>query len=93
MAALLKHPTKWQRRGRRPVVCALSKPACRSIGATLFSRRIRGDVLKLLFVLRAGGYNGSTYTLDYDPANDQLKGDCYQAVARQKFEVVFTRAQ
>jgi hypothetical protein len=47
--------------------------------------------LKLFFELRAGGYNGSTYTLTYDAASDQLKGVYYQAVARQKFEVVFNR--
>jgi len=52
-----------------------------------------GDALKLFFELRAGGYNGSTYTLNYDAASDQLKGVYYQAVARQKFEVVFVRAK
>ena len=52
-----------------------------------------GGALKLFFELRAGGYNGSTYTLNYDAASDQLKGVYYQAVARQKFEVVFTRAK
>ena len=52
-----------------------------------------GDTLKLFFELRAGGYNGSTYTLSYDAASDQLKGVYYQAVARQKFEVVFIRAK
>jgi hypothetical protein len=50
-----------------------------------------GSALKLFFELRAGGYNGSTYTLTYDAASDQLKGVYYQAVARQKFEVVFDR--
>jgi hypothetical protein len=52
-----------------------------------------GSALKLFFELRAGGYNGSTYTLSYDPASDQLKGVYYQAVAKQKFEVVFVRAK
>ena len=33
-----------------------------------------GDVLKLSFELRAGGYNGSTYKLRYDAANDRLTG-------------------
>jgi hypothetical protein len=50
-----------------------------------------GGSLKLLFELRAGGYNGSTYTLNYDPIRDQLKGVYYQAVAKQTFEVVFIR--
>jgi len=52
-----------------------------------------GGVIKLFFELRAGGYNGSTYTLSYDAATDQLKGVYYQAVARQKFDVVFARAK
>ena len=52
-----------------------------------------GDELKLFFELRAGGYNGSTYMLKYDAASDQLKGVYYQAVAKQKFEVVFVRVK
>ena len=52
-----------------------------------------GENLKLFFELRAGGYNGSTYTLTYDAASDQLKGEFYQAVAKQKFEVIFLRAK
>jgi len=52
-----------------------------------------GGTLKLYLELRAGGYNGSNYTLTYDPASDQLKGVYYQAVQRQKYEVAFTRAR
>lgn len=51
-----------------------------------------GKTIKLFFELRAGGYNGSTYTLTYDPANDVLKGIYFQAVAQQKFDIYFTRA-
>jgi hypothetical protein len=50
-----------------------------------------GGTLKLVFELREGGYNGSTYTLTYDAASNQLKGQYYQAVAKQTFEVVFVR--
>ena len=50
-----------------------------------------GDALKLLFELRAGGYNGSTYTLAYDAANDRLTGIYDQVVVKQTFEVVFVR--
>jgi hypothetical protein len=50
-----------------------------------------GGELKVFFELRAGGYNGSTYTLDYDAAGDRLKGTYYQAVAKQTFEVFFVR--
>jgi hypothetical protein len=50
-----------------------------------------GKTLKLFLELRAGGYNGSTYTLQYDPADDTLKGAYYQAVAREKYPVRFHR--
>lgn len=52
-----------------------------------------GKTLRLFFELRAGGYNGSTYTLTYDPANDLLKGVYYQAVVQQKFDVYFVRTR
>lgn len=52
-----------------------------------------GKSIKLFFELRAGGYNGSTYTLTYDPAADVLKGVYFQAVAQQRYDVVFTRAK
>jgi uncharacterized protein (DUF2147 family) len=50
-----------------------------------------GGVLRVQFELRAGGYNGSTYRLRYDPASDRLVGIYYQAVAQQSFEVQFVR--
>jgi hypothetical protein len=50
-------------------------------------------MLRLFFELRASSYNGSTYTLTYDAANDQLKGIYDQVVAKQKFEVTFVRAK
>ncbi len=43
-----------------------------------------GNSLKLFFELRAAGYNGSTYTLNYDAANDRLMGVYDQAVVKQK---------
>ena len=51
-----------------------------------------GKAIRLFFELRAGGYNGSTYTLTYDAANDVLRGVYFQAVAQQKFDIYFTRA-
>jgi hypothetical protein len=50
-----------------------------------------GNAVKLFFELRAGGYNGSTYTLSYDAANDRLTGVYDQVVVKQKFDVVFAR--
>jgi hypothetical protein len=52
-----------------------------------------GAGLKLLFELRAGGYGGSTYTLNYDAASDSLRGVYDQVVVKQKFEVVFNRTK
>ena len=50
-----------------------------------------GDALKVFLELHAGGYNGSTYTLSYDAANDRLTGVYDQVVVKQKFDVVFVR--
>ena len=50
-----------------------------------------GGSVRLAFELRAGGYNGSTYELVYDPATDRLAGTYYQAVVKQTFAVTFAR--
>lgn len=50
-----------------------------------------GTALRVSLELRAGGYDGSTYELAYDPASDRLKGIYYQAVAKQRFEIYFVR--
>jgi hypothetical protein len=50
-----------------------------------------GNSIKLFFELRAAGYNGSTYTLSYDAANDRLTGVYDQVVVKQKFDVIFVR--
>ncbi len=50
-----------------------------------------GATLRVSLELRAGGYDGSTYELTYDPATDRLKGTYFQAVMKQKFDVVFAR--
>ena len=52
-----------------------------------------GSGLKLLFELRAGGYGGSTYTLNYDAASDSLRGVYDQVVVKQKFDVIFNRTK
>jgi hypothetical protein len=50
-----------------------------------------GSVLKVFVELRAPNYPGSTYTLAYDPKQDQLRGSYFQAVQQQTFPVVFVR--
>ena len=52
-----------------------------------------GKTIRLFFELRAGGYNGSTYTLAYDPKKDILYGVYYQANARQKYNIHFNRSR
>jgi hypothetical protein len=43
------------------------------------------------FELRAGGYDGSVYELRLDASSDRMVGSFYQAVAKQLYEVQFTR--
>jgi hypothetical protein len=50
-----------------------------------------GGVTKVFMELRDENYPGSTYTLTYDPASDQLRGIYYQAVERQRFPVALVR--
>jgi uncharacterized protein (DUF2147 family) len=50
-----------------------------------------GDATKVFIELRDVNYPGSTYTLNYDPGSDQLKGVYYQAVEKQRFPVAFVR--
>ncbi len=54
----------------------------------------RTDGALTVFVeLRDINYPGSTYTLQYDPASDRLKGRYFQAVERQTFAVEFARGK
>jgi hypothetical protein len=43
--------------------------------------------------LRDVNYPGSTYTLQYDPKSDRLKGTYFQAVEKQTFDIEFVRAK
>lgn len=50
-----------------------------------------GAATKVFIELRDTNYPGSTYTLIYDPGDDQLKGVYFQAALQQSFDVVFVR--
>jgi hypothetical protein len=50
-----------------------------------------GATVKVFVELRDVNYPGSTYTLSYDPASDQLKGIYFQAALQQRYEVYFER--
>ena len=52
---------------------------------------LTGGAIRVFLELRDVGYPGSTYTLTYDPAGDQLKGAYFQAALRQTFDVIFVR--
>ena len=47
--------------------------------------------IKIFIELRDTGYPGSTYTLDYMPSEDILKGTYFQAGIQQHFQVFFIR--
>jgi hypothetical protein len=53
--------------------------------------RRKEGVITLFVELRDVNYPGSTYTLDFDPVADRLKGTYFQAVMKQTFEVEFAR--
>jgi hypothetical protein len=50
-----------------------------------------GSKLNVFVELRAPNYPGSTYTLGYDPEQDQLRGIYFQAALGQSFDVYFVR--
>lgn len=50
-----------------------------------------GSTLTVFVELRAPNYPGSTYTLTYDPQQDQLRGIYFQALQQQSFDVYFVR--
>jgi len=52
-----------------------------------------GERVNVFIELRDVNYPGSTYTLAYDPTDDQFKGDYFQAALKQNFDVFFTRVQ
>ena len=53
--------------------------------------KLEGALVGLFVELRDANYPGSTYTLGYDTATDQLKGIYYQAAQGAQYEVVFSR--
>ena len=63
----------------------------RPIRVSRAEARKEGDLVGLFVELNDVNYPGSTYTLGYDPASDQLKGIYFQAVERAQYEVVFVR--
>jgi hypothetical protein len=50
-----------------------------------------GDATRIFIELRDVNYPGATYTLNYDPGEDQLRGVYYQPALQQSFDIVFVR--
>ncbi len=63
----------------------------RPIDVARASATREGSALKVFVELRAPNYPGSTYTLTYDPQQDQLQGTYFQAALQQSFTVLFVR--
>jgi hypothetical protein len=100
-AAFAKLPGKWLRPDGGYILEIRSATAEGKLDARYFNPRPinvakaeasqEGAVTKVFIELRDVNYPGSTYTLVYDPAADQLKGIYYQAALQQQFEVFFER--
>lgn len=52
-----------------------------------------GEDTKVFVELRDARYPGCTYSLKYDPRNDQLYGEYYQAELRETYDVTFGRVK
>lgn len=63
----------------------------RSINVAKAEWRQKDGMLTLFVELRDVNYPGSTYTLQYDPAADRLKGTYFQAVEKQTYQIEFAR--
>jgi hypothetical protein len=53
--------------------------------------KLEGPLVGLFVELRDVNYPGSTYTLGFDSASDQLKGIYFQAAQGAQYEVAFSR--
>jgi len=47
--------------------------------------------LQVFVELNDVGYPGSNYTLNYDPQNDALQGNYFQATMKQNYDIAFMR--
>ena len=65
----------------------------RSIHVAKAEWRRKDGALTVFVELRDVNYPGSTYTLQYDPASDRLRGAYFQAVEKQTFAIEFVRGR
>jgi len=62
-----------------------------NVARAVWSRK--DGALTVFVELRDVNYPGSTYTLQYDPVSDRLKGTYFQAVEKQAFTIEFVRTR
>ena len=65
----------------------------RSINVARAQWKRKDGTLTVFVELRDVNYPGSTYTLQYDPASDRLKGAYFQAVENRTFAIEFVRTK
>jgi hypothetical protein len=65
----------------------------RPINVSRSELRRTKDGMIIYVELRDVNYPGSNYKLRYDPASDRMKGNYFQAVERETYEVEFVRLQ
>jgi hypothetical protein len=70
-----------------------SKSQCLNFNPTEGSDAHESHCVLMFVELRAPNYPGSTYTLVYDPKQDQLRGIYYQGALGQSFDVYFVRME
>jgi hypothetical protein len=63
----------------------------RPINVSRAKASLKNEILEIFLELLDTGYQGSTYTLIYNPEQDLLHGIYYQATLGQSFEVLFVR--
>jgi hypothetical protein len=65
----------------------------KSIHVSRAAASLNDGAVSVFIELKDVGYPGSAYTLMYYPEQDILSGVYFQAVVKQRFEVIFTRVK
>jgi uncharacterized protein (DUF2147 family) len=100
-SALARLVGKWQRGDGDYVIEVKSVGAAGKLDAAYFNPNpihvskamalTESAGLKVFIELQDTGYPGCTYSLQYDPATDQLFGQYFQAAQQQTYDVAFAR--
>ena len=63
----------------------------RPINVAVAKAQNKNGTLQVFVELNDVGYPGSNYTLNYDPQNDALQGNYFQATMKQNYDIAFMR--